>query len=253
LSIGSSFGAALTVMPFPLINYDVQNFNGRPTLDDLYLYAIFRNDVDGSSVLNDRHFAYWVIYVPPNNSLTSRYVLQYPASMSLMSTDQQVSGIPQMAITLETYRNASARNQYSGRLRTTTVSPIPGVMTDGATEADWTPQSSLGYIMTKCPNSVDLNQCDAKGALVGTRIEECWQSSTDDYQLRIDTNGVSGSCPNGWTHLRTAGWLYKFPQSFATKPIYACYNQKEEYHFSSNDAACNSQSVEGLLGYAVVD
>src|SRR4029077_12291298 len=129
------------------VNYDSQNYNGRPTPDDLYVYSILRNDVDGSSVLNQNHFALWSMYVPPNHGLVDRYIVQWPVTMTLLSRAQQLSGIPQVGITLETWRNS-----LSGHLRTTTVNPFSSDLPGGTTEANWNPSASLGYIMTGCPD-----------------------------------------------------------------------------------------------------
>src|SRR4029077_779667 len=35
---------SFTTLHMPLVNYDSQNYNGRPTPDDLYVYSILRND-----------------------------------------------------------------------------------------------------------------------------------------------------------------------------------------------------------------
>jgi hypothetical protein len=237
--------------PWPLLNYDFQHFNGRPTPDDLYLYDILRNDLDGSSSLAANHFDHWVIWVPPNNSLNSRYVVRYPAKMAVMTVAQQHTGIPQVGVTLETYLNTSKGNVYSGRLRSTTVSPFAGITADGATETGWAAQTFLGYMMTFCPESMsDLSACDAVGAKVANRIEECWSSSTDDYQLHIDTNGIAGNCPSGWEHVRTAGWLYKAAQVFGTNPIEACENASSGYHYASIDVTCGGQTPVSFLGWA---
>ena len=241
--------------PSPLVNYDFQNFNGRPSPDDLYLYTIMRNDVDGSSTLNEGHWALWGIYVPPNNSLNSRYGIEWPATMTIMTMPQRLSGVPQMGVALENWHNTSTGNPYSGYFRTTTVNPFAGISSDGATEAGWVQYNSLGYVMTNCPNSAsNVISCDSIGAQTANRIEECWYSSTDDYQLGIDTNGTSGSCPSGWAHVRTVGWMFKAPQSFGTNPVYSCYaSGTPAYHFSSVDPACNGQTVLSFLGYTMAN
>jgi hypothetical protein len=253
LSISLDYRTFYT-FPTPLVNYDFQNFVGRPSADDLYIYATLRDDVTGGSVLSSTHFALWAVYVPPNNSLNSRYYEQWPATMTLMTIAQQRQGIPQMGVTLETWTNSSTGNTYSGRLRSTTVNPYPGISADGATETGWAPSTSLGYLMTNCPGSTaNVQDCDANGRAVASRIEECWLASGDDYGLKVDTGGTGGSCPSGWVHVRTVGWVYKSPQSFGTKPVYECFNSGGGYHFASNDSTCGGQTQQGLLGYAMTN
>ena len=237
-----------TTVHYPVVNYDFSNFVGRPTPDDFYLYAAFRDDVTGGSVLSPTHAAYWSIWVPPNNDLSKRYLVQWPVTISTLSKTELNAGVPQSAVSLETYVNAGA-----GKYRTTTVNPFASITSNGATETGWATSGFLGYIATACPNSLTINDCDATGAQAAVRIEECWSSATNDYQLGVDANGTAGSCPSTWTHVRTAGWLYKNPQSFGTNPVYSCFNSGSNYHFSSNDNLCNGQTVLGLLGYAMAN
>jgi len=253
LSISLDYKTFYT-FPAPLVNYDFLNFGGRPSPDDLYLYNILRNDYDGSSTLAEGHWNLWGVYVPPNNSLGSRYLIVWPATMTQLSITQIEQGVPQMGVTLETWHNTSTGNSYSGKFRTTTVNPYAGVTSDGAVEPGWSQNSFLGYVMTNCPGSTyNVQICDSNGANIAVRIEECWNTGNDNYALQIDTNGTSGSCPSGWEHLRTIGWLYKSPQTFGTNPVYSCYNSSANYYFSSNDPACNGQTVQSLLGYALAN
>ena len=251
LSISLNYSTFYT-FPAPLVNYDFQNFTGRPSADDLYLYSTFRDDVTGGSVLSATHAALWSIYVPPNNSLSSRYYEEWPATISQMTMPQRLSGMPQIGVTLETWQNTSTGHAWSGHYRTTTVNPYAGIISDGATETGWATSSSLGYVMTNCPaSSSSVQSCDTNGAVVANRIEECWSgASADDYQLHIDTNGTTGSCPSTWAHVRTVGWLYKAPQAFGTNPVYAC-EYSTTYHYAATDPACNGNTVIGLLGYAL--
>jgi hypothetical protein len=245
---------SFTTMPFPLVNFDAMDWDGHNDVhsaSDLYVYGILRNDTDGSSVLNPNHFALWTVYIPPYNSKNNRYTVEYPVTKTTMTSAEIASGEPQEAITLETWYNTQ-----TGKFRTTTINPFASA-TDGQTESGWTLHDTPGYIMTSCPGSADINQCDAAGAKIANRIEECWQPSSnsntpwnDDYQLHIDTNGTTGSCPTGWTHVRTSGWLYKAPQAFPINPIYACYEASGNFHFSSISPSCNGQTVLNLLGYA---
>ena len=191
------------------------------------------------------------MYVPPNNSLNSRYMVEYPVTMTTLTPAQRLLGIPQAAISLETYQNTSTGNTYSGHNRTTTVNPSAGISSDGATEMGWAPSGFLGYIMTACPSSVTINACDANGAPIANRIEECWSgSSTDDYELQIDTNGSIGSCPSGGpTSARPAG--YTNTRKCSERPRFMPVQcTSAGTHFSSVSASCNGQTVIGLLGYA---
>jgi hypothetical protein len=241
-----------TTLHSPIINFDFQNFGGRPTPDDLYVYSTLLDGTSGSNVLsNPANMALWSLYVPPNNSLNSRYLVQYPVTMTRLTTAQRLSGIPQVAISLETYQNTSTGQIYSGHRRSTTVNPSAGISSDGATETGWAPAGFLGYILTACPYSVTINACDANGARIANRIEECWSgAAADDYQLHIDTGGTAGSCPSGWTHVRTVGWLFQNAQAFGTTAIYACSLTATGTHFSSVSQTCNGQTFIALLGYA---
>ena len=172
-----------------------------------------------------------------------------------MTLAQKLQGIPQVGVNLETWYN-SGNSHY----RSTTVNPYAGISSDGVIETGWATSASLGYMMTTCPSSGVSGKngdvqylCDAVGSKIASQIEECWNSSNDDYQLHIDTNGATGSCPGGWTHVRTAGWAYKTAQPFGTNPIYSCSLTSGGYHFSSNSATCGGQTVIGLLGYALAN
>lgn len=251
LSIALSYTGPFTTLHSPILNYDTQTFGGRPLPSDSYVYAIIKNNSDGSSVLSKNSAALWTMWMPPNNSLNSRYVVEYPITISSLSKTDQNFRVPQIAISLETYQNTSSGNPYSGSARSTTVNPAAGISSDGAIETGWAAQSFLGYILTSCPGSATINACDANGAQIANRIEECWSGATlDDYQLQIDTNGTAGSCPSGWTHVRTAGWLYKHAQAFGTTAIYACSRTATGTHFSSISSTCNGQTFIALLGYA---
>ena len=283
LSISLDYKSFYT-FPAPLVNYDFSNFNGRPSFDDLYVYAVFRDDVTGGSTLDPSHFALWSIYVPPNNSLSSRYFVEWPVVAGTLSKSEQNEGIPQIAVALETWHNTSTGNPYSGRYRTTTVNPTAGVTpatvtttvsgvttttvnsnADGITEPGWFNNQLLGYVATNCPNSTaDIASCDANG--IANRIGECWSgeqhmtgsaadngtASNDDYMLVIDANGTSGSCSSGWKHARTIGWLYKNQPPFGGNEIFSCYNSTAQYHFAvANDNTCGGLGGAVLLGWAL--
>lgn len=239
---------------WPILNYDIQQFTPRPTNTDGYFYEVFRNDIDGSSVLNPNHFNLWTMWTPPNGDLYNRYEVAMPITVSHVTLGQAKAGYPLVGITLETWINSGLSN----RLRTTTVNPFAS-STNGATETGWAKSASLGYMITRCPAGALVNKCDSNGALVGNQIEECWNgasgSPANDYQLHIDTAGTTHSCPSGYTGIaRTSGWLYKAPQTtFATKPVESCANTSTGYHYASNDVTCGGQTVVGLLGYALAN
>src|SRR5262249_55756914 len=157
-------------------------------------------------VISPTHATFWTVWVPPFNGLQSRYVVGYPVAISQTTRAERLAGVPQAAVTLETW------NHTSGKKRTTTVNPYGGITSEGATEPGWSPATSLGYIMTACPNSVTSNDCDSIGAATANRIEECWQATTNDYQLNIDNHSIYGTCPGQdhypdpgtWLHVRTA-------------------------------------------------
>jgi hypothetical protein len=244
-----------TLLP-PLLNFDQQNFTGRPINYDGYFYQILRNDVDGSSVLNPGHFNLAYMLVAANNDLNYRWVGIQNVTMSKMTLSQVKSGVPQVGIQLETWSNTSSGNPASGYLRTTTFNPAAADNQNGGDEyGQWVPQSSLGYMMTMCPNSTLVNKCDVNAAKYANQIEECVYASKDDHMLEIDTNGTYGSCNSGWQHVRTVGWLYsQKPTEFPTNAIYACFNSTGQYHVSiANDSNCGGLGLGSFLGYALIN
>lgn len=247
------------LLPEPILNWDEQTFIGRPTNYDMYLYTTLRNSDDGSSLLGKNGFTYWYVWAPPRNNLDNRYNAYQQVAFSMLTKAQKLQGVPQVGVQLETWYN-STLNHY----RTTTVNPYAGYWADGATDPGWTPSKSLGYVMTRCPNSGvsgkngDIQYlCDAVGSKTSVQIEECWNQgttqATQDFQLKIDTNGKAGSCPSSWLHVRTVGWMFKSAQAFPTLPVYSCYLTASGYHFSSNNSTCDGQTVVGLLGYVMKD
>lgn len=364
LSVSSSFEHPKfeTLLP-PLLNFDRQDFSGRPLPYDGYFYQILRNDRDGSSILDPSHFNLWYMWSPPNNGLDARYLVTHNITTRTINPEKIKRGYPQVAIQLTTWANSasvgsilppvldhlktsatggsltantyfykvtalgaagqtqgsnelsittsgrtsantvtwtavpgavsyrvyrgtgsgsqntyyevqhgystgfidtgetalnggpppsnSASSPYFGHLRTTTVNPLAGIITDGTAEVGWASLRVLGYILTACPNSKLVNKCDEIGSQSANVIEECWSGASDDYQLHINTKGtITGSCPSGWTHVRTSGWLYRRPQWFPTVSIYSCLNSHGNYHFSSSDKNCEGQISLSLLGYA---
>jgi hypothetical protein len=54
-----------------------------------------------------------------------------------------------------------------------------------------------------------------------------------------------------YQRLRTAGWVYSYPQQ-RTVPLYRCYNAQDRSLFASNEANCEKLgAMERLLGYAL--
>jgi hypothetical protein len=247
----------------PILNYDFQNFGGRNntayagcvgidpsgTCGDLYLYDQLHDGTDGGSVVNPKNFYHSTTWVAPNNDLGQRYLLMIPGVLTQMTIAQQLTGVPHIAIALETYLNTS-----SGKRRSTTVSPIAGP-TSGVVEANWTTNGFLGYIMPACPNSLSVNECDQQSAPKANRIEECEYAAAEDWALNIDSgaDGRNGSCPTGWHHFRTVGWLYSVKPTFPSYGVYSCYDSSTLSHFSSIDPSCNGKTVLNLLGYSSIN
>ncbi|MFF5718279.1 hypothetical protein [Streptomyces buecherae] len=58
---------------------------------------------------------------------------------------------------------------------------------------------------------------------------------------------------SGYTFVGRLGWAYSTPPAgVATLPLYRCLTRPDRQHFETNDANCEGQIVEGLLGHTVL-
>ncbi|WNG45834.1 hypothetical protein F0U60_18235 [Archangium minus] len=209
---------AFSTVPEPLIPLDDVNWS-RPAPTELVAYLSTTNFDDGSNQLDDA-FQLAYVYLQPGEAFDKRYLVLREVLVTM--TPQPVN--PQVGLELGRWYSASNKDRW------TTTGPVPGNFSSYAWER------SLGFLMTRPASTQNT-----------TKLEECvsqWPGHPD-HLLTGD-----GECSsNGYTRLRTAGWVYTTQQP-NTIPLYRCYNATEMHHFASNQADCEGLGqMEWRLGY----
>ncbi|WP_390348397.1 hypothetical protein ACFJIS_12705 [Variovorax boronicumulans] len=186
---------------------------------DLFAYLSILSNQDSSNQFTSP-FLVTHTYLQPGEGFDKRYLVFRDVTMTVGTTPAN----PQVGVALTRWYNATTNDMRS------TVAPVPGNFTSFAME------KSLGYLMTKAPSQFASSQ-----------LEEC-TSNWPGHPDNLLTN--NGTC-NGYTRLRTAGWVFQSPQA-NTIPLYRCFDNARVLHFASNQSDCEGRgTMEWLLGYAL--
>jgi hypothetical protein len=211
-----------TTLPEPLLPLEDNNNWVRPASTELVAYPSMLNYTDGNNQVRDT-FLLSHMYLEPGADFTQRYLVMRDVSIGARSSPTA----PQMGIALSRWYNAAARDRW------TTTGPVPG------NYAGYAYEGVLGYLMTQPHPTLATN-----------KLEEC-SSTWTGHPEHMLTNDGTCTAGNGYTRLRTAGWVYVYAQP-DTVPLYRCWNGSELYHFASTQADCEGLgTMEWRLGYAL--
>ena len=203
----------------PLVPFD-DNVWVRPAPTEFGAYVSLLDSRRGSGQLSSDDLLLTYTYIPQGKGFASRYLVMHEVEM----TDDYRGEGPQVGLALTAWKDPDERRRTSS-----------GVVLGG-----YTRERLLGYLLT---------EADERAATV--KLEECvstWAGHSD-YLL----TGHGKCAGEGYTRLRTAGWVYTAQQP-NTLPLYRCYAAATQYHFASTNPQCDGiGTMEWLLGYLLRD
>ena len=204
----------------PLVTIDGSDW-ARPADSDLIAYGIILNPDTGSNVA-DQNFTLGYIYVPPGKGFESRYLVLQEVSLSL--EDKPLATQVGMALT------RWSDPQKAGYV--TSTGPVTG------DRLGYTRDRTVAYMLTRPPEGV-----------ASTKFAECSSNALGHLDQILAEDGTCEAA--GYSHERTAGWLYAEQQPEAV-PVYRCVDERAQSHFASSAADCEGLGMmELLLGYGL--
>jgi hypothetical protein len=213
-----------TALLDPLLITDNNSFVRTPTSSELIAYVSAVGQ-QGGRVWSSGSFTLTYLYLEPGADFGSRYLVSRNVIV-IGDVPNPTGKDPQVGVELSRWLNS------------TSTTPEYWT-TNAATPGAFKYQDSLGYTMTRKLTGTNVQATSL--------LEECVKTIGGVPDHLISPNGTC--VPNGYTRLRTIGWLYTTEQPNTTA-LYSCFSPvKYKSHFASTNANCDGETTQFILGY----